>query len=274
MPQNEQEWMELSREFEAMWNFQHCIGACDGKHIVIQCPQKSGSTYYNYKGTFSIVLMAVVDAKYCFTYVHIGCQGRISDGGVFRDTTFCKRLFENQLCLPSPVPLPGREKPSPYVLVADDAFPLQVNIMKPFSGQHEKGSPERMYNYRLSRARRVVENAFGLLASVFRVFRKPMLINVQHAEVVSTACVYLHNFLRMSATSRSLYSPQGSFDLDTQDGTIIDGAWRKVISGDTGMVDLQRKPRRPSSDAKEVREEFKEYFVSNAGKVPWQDLYA
>ena len=60
----------------------------------------------------------------------------------------------------------------------------------------------------------------------------------------------------------------------SQDETIIDGAWRKVISGDTGMVDLQRKPRRPSSDAKEVREEFKEYFVSNAGKVPWQDLYA
>ena len=68
MPQNEQEWMELSREFEALWNFTHSIGACDGKHIVIQCPQQIGSTFFNYKGTFSIVLMAVVNAKYCFTY--------------------------------------------------------------------------------------------------------------------------------------------------------------------------------------------------------------
>lgn len=130
MPENEQEWMELSGKFETMCNFPHAIGACDGKHIIIQCPQHSGSKFFNYKGSFSIVLMAVVNAKYCFTYVHIGCQGRISDGGVFRETTFCKKLLTNQLSLPSPMPLPGREKPSPYVVLADDAFPLQVNIMK------------------------------------------------------------------------------------------------------------------------------------------------
>lgn len=72
--------------------------------------------------------------------------------GVFWETTLCKRLSENQLCLPLPVPLPSREKRSPYVLGADDAFPLQVNIMKSFSGTHEKRSPKWMYNYRLSRA--------------------------------------------------------------------------------------------------------------------------
>ena len=74
---------------------------------------------------------------------------------------------------------------------------------------------------------------------------------MKNTDLVSTACVYLHNFLRMSATSRSLYSPQGSFDLDTKDGAIIGGAWRDMISADTNMVDLQRISRRPTSDAKE-----------------------
>lgn len=57
--------------------------------------------------------------------------------------------------------------------------------MKPFSGHHDKGSGQRVYNYILSRTRRVVENTFGLLASVFRVFRKPLMINLENAEIVT-----------------------------------------------------------------------------------------
>lgn len=197
--------------------------------------------YFNYRGTFSIVLMAIADANYCFLYANIGCQGRISDGGVFRQTSFYKKLETDNLALPPPEPLPGSDKLSPYVIVADDAFPLQVHIMKPFAGYQEKGSFKRCYNYRHSRARRVVENTFGLLASVFRVFRKPLMQNVENAEIITTACIYLHNFLRKSATSRPLYSPHGTFDIDSRDGNIIPGSWRSVIQGDTGMEGLQRR---------------------------------
>lgn len=273
IPPNEDEWKVIANDFEKTWNYPHCIGAMDGKHIVLQSPKNSGSLFFNYKGSFSIVLMGIADANYCFLYANIGCQGRISDGGVFRQTSFYQKLMKNELALPTPQPLPGSEVLCHYVLVADDAFPLQVHIMKPYPGHQEKGSKNRIYNYRQARARRVVENTFGLLASVFRVFRKPLMVNVENAETITSACVYLHNFLRKSNTSRPLYAPYGTFDIDTQDGTVIPGSWRTVVEHDTGMVNLRRKPRKSREDAKDVRDEFARYFVSKEGKISWQDKY-
>jgi len=142
--------------------------------------------------------LGIADANYCFTYVNVGCQGRISDGGVFKNTSFYKKLEKNELGLPECEALPGRMMPLPYVLVADDAFALSENIMKPYAPDLNKGSPKRIFNYRLSRARRIIENTFGLLSAVFRIFRKPIEIKVEETIVnIVLACVYLHNFLRM-----------------------------------------------------------------------------
>lgn len=87
MPNSEQGWLEVAQQYEESWNFPHCIGAMDGKHIHLQAPINSGSNFFNYKSTFSIVLLALVDADYNFLYADVGCQGRISDGGVFRNTS-------------------------------------------------------------------------------------------------------------------------------------------------------------------------------------------
>ena len=114
--------------YEERWNFPNCIGAMDGKHIVVKQPRNSGSYYFNYKGTFSVVLLAVVDADYKFIYVNVGCNGRISDGGVFKNSSLSSALEENLLEVPSPRQLISDNNPSPlpYVLVADDAFPLKM----------------------------------------------------------------------------------------------------------------------------------------------------
>ena len=81
-PSSPAEWRHVSKGFEEIWSYPHCVRSVDGKHIVLQAPACSGSTFYNYKGTHSIVLLAVCDAHYCFTLVDIGDAGRHSDSAI------------------------------------------------------------------------------------------------------------------------------------------------------------------------------------------------
>lgn len=113
----------------------------DGKHVVIEALKNSATEHYNYKGTFSIVLFAFVIANYLFTFLDIG---RISDGGVFRNTVLFKKLETNQLHLPLSKPLPPLSEYMPYAIVADDGFALSPNIMKPYPRVQEKGSAKRI----------------------------------------------------------------------------------------------------------------------------------
>jgi len=130
LPSTEEHCLSISEEYENKWNFPHCVGAIDSKHIQLQSPTGSGSDFFNYKSHFSIVLMALVDADYNFLYADVGCQGRISDWGVFKNTSLYKKLEANTLKLLPPKNLAGRDKIVPYVFVADEA--LSCNIMKPY----------------------------------------------------------------------------------------------------------------------------------------------
>ena len=126
------EWREIAREFEAKWQFPNCIGAIDGKHVEIQPSAGSGSYFYNYKGTDSIVLMAVTNTNYEFVYIDVGANGRVSDGGLWGNCTLSKHLEEKTAGLPGPATLTNSIKCLPYVFVGDDAFPLKKYLLKPF----------------------------------------------------------------------------------------------------------------------------------------------
>lgn len=272
-PHSEARWKAISDEFNRKWNFPHCLGSIDGKHVQIVAPEHSGSLFFNYKGTFSIVLLGAADANYNFLYADVGCQGRISDGGVFKHTTLYQDLERKTLNVPDEDPLPGRTKPVPYVFVADDAFALSSYMMKPYPG-HTPGAstPERIYNYRLSRARRIIENVFGIMSSKFRILLKPIALNPDKATTVALACIYLHNFLRRDSASRHHYTPHGTFDWYDDDGNLIEGGWRSEVNeGDSFLIDLQNIPRRTTVNLHEIRDEFRDYFLSPEGSVPWQN---
>lgn len=134
----------------------------DGKHIAIRCPLKSGSNYYNYKQFYSKVLLALVDADYKFKYIDFGCNGRVSDGGVFANSTLFQTLESNTFHIPPGKPLPQRNTPVPFVIVGDEAFPLKSSLMKPYPSRNFD-QKQGDFKYRLSRARRIEENDYGIL---------------------------------------------------------------------------------------------------------------
>lgn len=136
-----------------------------------------------------MMLLAVVDARYRFTLVDIGAAGHQSDGGLFRESNIGKALAAGTL------QIPGVTQPAPPLcLLGDEAFPLKTYLMRPFPG---RGLDKRrkVFNYRLSRGRRTVENAFGILVSRWRAFLAPMHRSLEHCENMIKAGVCLHNFL-------------------------------------------------------------------------------
>ena len=269
-PSSQQEWNGVSDAFESMWNFPHCVGAIDGKHIVIQAPSNSGSGFFNYKGTHSVVLLAVCDAHYRFLLVDIGDSGRHSDGGVLANSAFGKALEEQILPFPSSCPLTGTSEPSlPYVIVGDEAFPLKTNLLRPYPGRNLP-EPQAVFNYRLSRARRVIENTFGILASRWRIFRRPIIAAPDNVIAYTKAAIALHNYLR--TVESAVYCPPGFTDSEDGDRNVVSGSWREEVDDASGGLSPlgPAGSNRYSRSAAALRDSFRSYFNSTAGEVSWQ----
>lgn len=265
IPANETEWKKTAEEFEKKWNFSHCVGACDGKHIAIEKPPESGSLFYNYKGFFSIVLFAVVNANYEFMYVHTGTNGSVGDAAILKCTKFWQKMQENSLNMPSPSPLPGTNEDVPYVFLGDSAFALNKNLMKPFPFKNINRE-QRIFNYRLSRARRVVENAFGILSSRFRVLRRPLNLDLNNVDAVVLACCTLHNFLRKRVPN---YITRSNIDSENiKEGTFHKGDWRQTTEPLLTFQHSSNNQR--NEDGNIIRNKFMDYFNS-VGSVSFQD---
>lgn len=249
-----QDWLDIAEGFQRKCQFPNCIGAVDGKHVVIQAPPNSGSKFFNYKGTFSIVLMALCDHRHCFTIIDVGAHGSSSDGGIFSQCALGKELKNGTLGIPLTRPLPGGSEPVPHVIVGDEAFPLQTNLMRPFPGKDQPDEMRRLYNYRLCSARRTIEMTFGNLASKWEIYQRRIGLQPQNMDKVIKATCVLHHYIIMTGPPSNQENP----DMETTPRVL-------------GTVEpLQRAGNHPFREAFSVRELFKEYFVSSVGAVPWQ----
>jgi len=121
--------------------------------------------------------------------------------------------------------------------IGDEAFPLSENLMKVYPGQHPKNSKERIFNYKICRARRVEENVFGLSSSMFRVLRKPMLLEPENAQLVAVTIACFHNFLRRNPDLAAICTPPGTFDYE-ENGRVIEGSWRAMSNENTTFLFL------------------------------------
>ena len=244
----------------------HCLGALDGKHIVVRCPKKAGSIYYNYKGFHSIIILALVDAEYKFVWVDIGANGSAGDAQVFNRSEFRESIENNTIGFSAPDPLPGDDRRTGYFIVADDAFALRTWLMKPYASRNLTVF-QRIFNYRLSRGRRIVENAFGILAHIFQCFTTTMRQQPAAVTSISLACVHLHNLMRI----RYPGVQNAALDQEDENHNIIPGAWRQGrVLPDPGDLDGPNA-RHHTQAAKALRDYLKEYYNSEAGSVPWQN---
>lgn len=248
-------WLRSAEKFRTVWNFPNVIGAIDGKHVRIKCPKNSGSLFYNYKNFFSVVLLAIVDADYKFVAIDVGAYGKTSDSEIFGESTFGRKMKENRFNIPPPASV-GNGRILPHVLLGDEAFALDLNMMKPYSQKTSRiDETKRIFNYRLSRARRTTENAFGILCQVFRVFFQPIAVEVQTADdLVVSACI-LHNMLR-EEDSRVQHGKEDDPTPELQQKNLC-------------PLECTRS-RHHSKEAEKVRQQFTEYFYGEEGSVPWQ----
>ena len=213
--------------------------------------------------------MAVCDAKYKFTLVDIGDTGRQSDGSVYSKSHLGYDIENGLPNIPQPSKLPQSGRILPYVFIGDDEFGSKNHLMKQYPSQN-LSLAERVLNYRSSRARRVIENAFEVAASPFRVLHRPMIAKPTAVISITKAIVALHNFL-MSLNSNDNYSycPPGFVDQDNSSG-IIEGEWRREKENILGLRDIEHlSSNNYSKSAKETRDSFKEHF-NQEGQVEWQ----
>ena len=266
-PTTPEEWKQVAQRFSSKWNYHNCCGALDGKHVAMRKPANCGSYYYNYKGFHSVVLLALVDANYKFLYADVGAEGSASDGGIWNCSSLLRALEDsNRARLPDPEPLPHDDLPVPYHFVGDDAFALRSFLMKPYP-HRSQSRRERTYSYRVSRARRVVENAFGILSHRFRCFLTTMQ---QHPKVIKTiilAGCSMHNLL-ITRNPNSILGEVDSEDPVTHD--VVPGEWR--TNQRHHLVGLLRQSGNTAwADAKRQRDYLSHYYTSPVGAVPWQD---
>ena len=167
----------------------HVVSTLDGKHIAIKKPKKSSNEYFNYKGYFSVVPLALVDTDYKFLWVNMGASGSSSDAQIVNHSK-----LKRTLGLPPPEPLGPGGPDLHYFLLGDDAFAPMPLLVKPYSRQLTR--EERRANYRISRGRRVVEDTFGILVKRFRVLLTTMEQRPKVVRDIVLTCVVLHNTLR------------------------------------------------------------------------------
>ncbi|CAG7822201.1 unnamed protein product, partial [Allacma fusca] len=175
-------------------------------------------------------MLAVCDANYNFTYANVGAVGSESDGGIFRRSKFGEKMMTNNLPLPAASLLPNSNISAPYVFVGDEAFPLLPNLLRPYPGDNLT-LPQRVFNYRLSRARRIIENSFGILIARWRLLLNTVYLTDENAKWAILCCVCLHNWIRSKQQLRIMYLPPGFVDSeDPASHAILPGSWRRVAN--------------------------------------------
>ena len=160
--------------------------------------------------------MAIAGPEYECLYADVGSNGRVNDSGIWNKTSLLQGIQDGSVKFPNDKKLPNGEI-TRYVFLGDDAFALKRFMMKPFPQQGLTGE-RRIYDYRHSRARRMSENLFGILANRWRIFFTIVNLEPKYVEDVIFTAHILNNMLIKSPNSVNVYRPSSFADTVLEDG--------------------------------------------------------
>lgn len=182
-------WLGVSRKFPKLHR-----SSVDGKHVRLIQPSGSGSTDFCFKKYYSMVLWLCVIPVTGLFFTDIGSYGKVSDSSIYKNSVLLKKMQENTFKISDDRPVSVNGKSLPFVFIGDEAFLLPTHILR-HRGKN-LSQVKKTLNYRMSRARRYTECAFGILTNKWRIFHKPRDANVMNAETIIRVCCTLHNFVR------------------------------------------------------------------------------
>lgn len=204
-------------------------------------------------------MLAICDHQYLFTCIDVGAYGRRSDGGVFQESPIGRQFKKRQMGLPPPKKLVVDGNPLPYVLVGDEAFQLTDFMLRPYPRRSGLTDEKRIFNYRLSRARRMIEDTFGIMVSKWQILKRPIDATVKHSISIMKAIICLHNWLRIQ-------------QIQNEDSSDDEDDLMDHTNASSGSCFRQINPNGGNNSSRialAIRDEFCKFFNCE-GAVPWQ----
>jgi hypothetical protein len=165
---------QISEVFQRKYNIRGIVGVIDGSHILIKRPKNDTDSYVNRKGLHSIILQGIVDCKKSFTDIYVGEPGSLHDARVLRRSSLYRKAEEEELF-------------RDYFLLGDLAYPSLSWLVPPFKDNGNLTNNHRLFNYRHSSQRIIIEHSFGLLKQLLENLSIHLVV-----QCVMAACV-LHN---------------------------------------------------------------------------------
>ena len=177
--------------FKNKWGMIQCAGSIDGCHDPVLPPALNHTDYYNRKGWYSILVQAAVDHNYLFTNVCVGWPGSVHDARVLANSSIYRKASQKEILCSEMVKVDGTG--IPIFLIGDSAYPWSSWLMKSFAHNSNHTRSQQSFNYHLSRACILVENAFDRLKARWRRLMKRNDMNIDNIPCVVTVCCILHN---------------------------------------------------------------------------------
>ncbi|XP_057783184.1 uncharacterized protein LOC131001030 isoform X2 [Salvia miltiorrhiza] len=172
--------------------FKGCLGALDGTYINVMVSNADKPRYRTRKGQISTNTLAVCDRNMKFVYVLPGWEGSAADSRILRDAL---------------TRVNGLRVPKGNYYLVDNGYANSEGFLAPYKGTryHLKewgpnaARPQNqmeLFNLRHSKARNVIERAFGVLKMRWGILRSNSFYPVKTQNRLIMACFILNNYIR------------------------------------------------------------------------------